>query len=259
MIDENETVRRFGYRSTDLKHKSGKKILAVCDECGKIRILCKQAYSALCISCSIKGKRNHRFGKHLSEETKKKMTKANKGQVPWNKGGTLSEETKKKIGDAHRGKHLSEEHKKKISKTLKENPPWLGKHFSEETKKKISDARKKQRFPKSRTKPERIFEEICKKHNLPFHYTGDGQLWIGKRRLLNPDFIEANGNKILVEIFGDYWHSPLLRPKMKEIQHPLYREKHYKKYKWQPIFIWESDLKRSDAEHFVLSQLKEVI
>ena len=235
MIDENETVRRFGYRSTDLKHKSGKKILAVCDECGKIRILCKQAYSALCISCSIKGKRNHRFGKHLSEETKKK------------------------IGDAHRGKHLSEEHKKKISKTLKENPPWLGKHFSEETKKKISDARKKQRFPKSRTKPERIFEEICKKHNLPFHYTGDGQLWIGKRRLLNPDFIEANGNKILVEIFGDYWHSPLLRPKMKEIQHPLYREKHYKKYKWQPIFIWESDLKRKDAEQFVLSQLKEVI
>ena len=36
-----------------------------------------------------------------------------------------------------------------------------------------------------------------------------------------------------------------------------YRKNHYKKYKWQPIFIWESDLLRKDAEQFVLNTLSE--
>jgi len=42
-----------------------------------------------------------------SEETKKKISEANKGRK-------LSEETKKKISEAHKGKRLSEETKKKI-------------------------------------------------------------------------------------------------------------------------------------------------
>jgi len=42
-----------------------------------------------------------------SEETKKKISEANKGRK-------LSEETKKKISEAHKGKKLSEETKKKI-------------------------------------------------------------------------------------------------------------------------------------------------
>lgn len=81
-------------------------------------------------------------GKH-SEESKKKVSEANKGQIPWNKGKSPSEETKKKLSEANKGKsgywtgkHHSEEHKKKISEALK------GKHPSEETKKKISEAKK---------------------------------------------------------------------------------------------------------------------
>ena len=44
-----------------------------------------------------------------SEETKKKISEANKGRK-------LSDETKKKISEAHKGKKLSEETKLKISK-----------------------------------------------------------------------------------------------------------------------------------------------
>jgi hypothetical protein len=36
-----------------------------------------------------------------------------------------------------------------------------------------------------------------------------------------------------------------------------YREIHYRKYKWHPIFIWDTDLVREDAEQFVLNTLKE--
>lgn len=64
MIDEKATYEKFGYHSYDLKPKSDKKIVAVCDDCGKARILSKGHYSALfCISCSLKGGRHPNFGK----------------------------------------------------------------------------------------------------------------------------------------------------------------------------------------------------
>ena len=114
------------------------------------------------------------------------------------------------------------------------------------------------KISKQQTKPELIFEEICKKYNLPFHYVGDGQLWIGKsKKRLNPDFIEANGERICVEIFGDYWHSLLLNPKLKECTTLAYRRRHYKRYKWQSVFLWETDLLREDAEAFVLHTLRK--
>jgi 5-methylcytosine-specific restriction endonuclease McrA len=53
------------------------------------------------------------------------------------KGKPLSEEHKKKISKAHRGKRLSEEHKQK----LKDNHKGMsGRHCSEEHKRKISEA-----------------------------------------------------------------------------------------------------------------------
>ncbi|GAH25125.1 unnamed protein product [marine sediment metagenome] len=107
------------------------------------------------------------------------------------------------------------------------------------------------------TKPERIFQQICKRNNIDFYYVGDGQLWIGKKKKLNPDFIEANGKKICVEIMGAYWHSRLLNRNLREDALLPFREKHYKKYKWQSIFIWDTDLLREDAEQFVLNMLKK--
>jgi endogenous inhibitor of DNA gyrase (YacG/DUF329 family) len=88
------------------------------------------------ISDANKGENNPMYGKHHSEETKKKISEANKGKH-------LSEETKKKLSDVHKGKHHSEKTKKKISDAKKgENNPNYGKYLSEETKKKISEAMK---------------------------------------------------------------------------------------------------------------------
>ena len=52
------------------------------------------------------------LGKHLSEETKKKLSEARKGKPK-------SEEHKKKLSEAHKGKHHSEESKKKISEAAR--------------------------------------------------------------------------------------------------------------------------------------------
>ena len=75
-----------------------------------------------------------------SEESKNKMSEANSGENHPNYEKHLSEETKKKISEARTGTTLSEETKKKMSVAKSgENNPMFGKHHSEEGKKKISE------------------------------------------------------------------------------------------------------------------------
>lgn len=89
------------------------------------------------LSERMKGKNNPMFGKCLSEEHKKKISKGNKGK-------SISEETKRKMSEFHKGLTMSKDIKLKISNTLKgrytgENHPFFGKHHSEDTRKKISE------------------------------------------------------------------------------------------------------------------------
>lgn len=62
--------------------------------------------------------RIHALGNCPSEETRKKMSDAKKGHVPWIKGKTHSKEVRQKISEKLTGKPLSEEHKLSTSKTL---------------------------------------------------------------------------------------------------------------------------------------------
>ena len=238
MILEEETYEKFGYYPRDLKPYSTKLILAACDECEKIRIYGKRDYHSLCKSCVKKGARHPLWGKHHSEKTKQKICGENNPR--W-KGGKV--------------KRMCEG-----CGTVFEVDPAVvrygnGKFCSHSCTIKAT----RHKWHPKKSNPESIFEQICKKDNLPFKYTGDGAFWIGEKgeKHLNPDFIEVNGKKILVEIFGDYWHSPLLNLKLKEDRTLSYQKRHYKRYKWYPIFLWESDLKRKDAEQFVLNELQK--
>jgi group I intron endonuclease len=110
----------------------------------------------------MRGENHPLFGKHLSEETKKKISQTLIGKMVGENnpmfGKHLSEETKKKISESQKGKHCSEETKRKLSEALsgEKSPKYgkslseetkdklrkanLGKHLSEETKKKLSEA-----------------------------------------------------------------------------------------------------------------------
>jgi group I intron endonuclease len=86
------------------------------------------------------GPDNPMFGKKrpMSEETKKKISASNKGQVPWSKGktGVYSEETIATMNASKKGVPLTEEHKQKLSEA------HLGKKQTAEHKQAISNALK---------------------------------------------------------------------------------------------------------------------
>ena len=62
------------------------------------------------ISEAMKGENNPLFGKHLSEETKKKMSEAHRN---------ISDETRRKMSEAKKGKTHSEETRRKMSEAAK--------------------------------------------------------------------------------------------------------------------------------------------
>lgn len=81
------------------------------------------------MSESLKGKLK---GKHLSEETKIKISEARKGYK-------MPQSTKDKLSDIAKKQWQDPENKKKLSESLKGHIPWnKGKKFSEEVRKKMS-------------------------------------------------------------------------------------------------------------------------
>jgi len=71
-----------------------------------------------------------------------------------------------------------------------------------------------------------------------YKFVGNGKVWIEK---YNPDFININGQKKIIEHFGEYWHN---LPKYK-----IRDEKKlniYKKYGYQTLVIWEHELNNLD-------------
>ena len=78
-----------------------------------------------------------------SEEYRRKLSEARKGEKNPNYGKHHSEETRRKIGESKKGKHHSEEAKQKMSESRKGK-----KHspHSEETRRKMSEAAKRRTY-----------------------------------------------------------------------------------------------------------------
>ena len=89
------------------------------------------------ISDAMKGENNPQYGKHHSEDTRRKISDTLKGR-------TVTDETRRKISDAMKGRTVTDETRRKMSEAMKgENNPQYGKHRSEDTRRKMSEAQKR--------------------------------------------------------------------------------------------------------------------
>ena len=141
------------------------------------------------------GENNPFFGKHHSKETKKKMSEARKEW--WQKHPEQKKRLRERLKDRNKSwsKEKEKERRRKISKAMKEK--WQDIEFRRRRLKKIRKGKP--------TDIERRFISICEKFNLPYKYVGDGKFWVSN---MNPDFLNTNNKKIVVEILGEYWHNP---------------------------------------------------
>lgn len=199
------------------------------------------------------GKDHPRWGKHHSEETKKKISESNMGKH------NMSEEHRQKLLRASIGRHPSEETRKKMSEARKRGPaPMLGKHHSEESKRKMSEAQKgkkcgeknpfwgkrhsdeaiRKMFKATNTKPnkcEKKLNEVLQRL-LPdeYKYVGGGQFILSGKC---PDFININGKKKIIEFFGNYWH---------QNESGEERKGFFKEFGFETLIIWQNELKNMD-------------
>lgn len=156
-----------------------------------------------------------------------------------------------------------EEQVSKIEAMLKSNEAWGNKPGANARKKAIAEgnrrawslmtpeerrkiayraletsiARRTNHRPKARpNKAEGILQRILNTY-FPnqWKYTGNGEVWIG---IYNPDFLNIDGRKAIIELFGDYWHSE---------DSPESKVSYYNKYGFKSLIIWESELKEEKA------------
>jgi len=75
-----------------------------------------------------------------------------------------------------------------------------------------------------------------------YKYTGDKTVWLGNR---NPDYMNVNGQKKVIEFFGRKWHNEADQP---------HRIEHYKQYGFKCLVIWSEELKDKEK---LCSKLQE--
>ena len=90
----------------------------------------------------------------------------------------------------------------------------------------------------------KLIETACPNQ---YRYVGDGQIIINT---LCPDFINVNGKKKVIELFGDYWHSPeVVRGNWKRTE--LGRIMICNCYGFDCLVIWEHELKQKSEEELI--------
>jgi group I intron endonuclease len=146
------------------------------------------------------GKKSPMYGKNLSKETKRKISKSHQGRdfseehkrkmSEALKGREIPEETRRKMSEAQKGRELSEETKRKMSEANSgDNNPHYGKELSQEHKRKISEAlkgREKSEETKRKLSEANKGREFSEKHKQKISEAQSGEnnpkYWEGKDR-----------------------------------------------------------------------------
>lgn len=194
-------------------------------------------------------------GPEYETKVSKLISIATKGHISWHRGLNsemddrvmrnaesrkglkripFSSEHRKRMADSRRGKKRSLETKIRISKTLKKyckSPEHLEKilearHIKPNKQELLLGSWLRESFPNE------------------WLFVGNGQLIINGKC---PDFTNVNGKKALIELYGDYWHRG---------EKPEDRISMFRKFGFDTLVIWESELKNKDL---VLGTIKTFI
>jgi len=199
-----------------------------------------------------------------------------KGHEPWNKGKTKEKDERvkkysEKIRPWNKGKTKEEDERiEKIAQASKgQEPPnknqyemkcvQCGKTFS--VPKSRTEGQHKRRFCshecygkwksesgqslkslleiKDPNSLEQKIIKIIENNNLPFKYVGDGKVVLGGRC---PDFIHTDGQKKIIEAFGDYFHDPDLNETVEWERTEEGRKEFFKEFGFDTLVLWQSDL-----------------
>ncbi len=133
---------------------------------------------------------------------------------------------------AHIGQIVSEERRERAHQ-LWQNPEW---------RKWV--IRRQRRFV-CPNKPETTLAQLLEYlYPEEWKFVGDGSLIING---YNPDFANINGKKLLIELFGDYWHKG---------QDPQKRIALFHKFGYQTLVVWERELK---DETLLIQRIQEFV
>jgi hypothetical protein len=200
------------------------------------------------------GLKHYLFGKHHTDEWKKKTSLSLNKWYSTHSGSWLgkkrSQKFKKFISKLHTGKKRSKETCRNISKavTLWANQDKVKNNLREHAIRRLGHGGFGQSHPNGF---EGKFIKAFAKFKLPYQYVGNGKFWVEN---MNPDFVNVNGKKEVVELFGCYWHGcPKCHPN-KEVEQQKdaeFRTKAFAKYGIQSKIIWEHELKSRTAEEII--------
>lgn len=211
-----------------------------------------------------------------SDKVSKKFSESKKGKEPWNKGLTKEgdervKEYSEKIRPWNKGKTAEEDERiEKIAQANKGNTPpnknqhkmeceWCGKTFS--VPKSRTEGQHERRFCSSEcywewksesgqglksllgikdpNSLEQRIVKIIEDNNLPFKYVGDGKVVLSGRC---PDFVHTDGQKKIIEVFGDYFHDPDLNETVEWERTEEGRKELFKEFGFDTLVLWQSNL-----------------
>lgn len=81
----------------------------------------------------------------------------------------------------------------------------------------------------------RLLALLNKNFPSQWKYVGNGKVWLGHRC---PDFMNVDGKKQLIELFGIHWHNALSSGE---------RTEYFKQFGFDTLVIWEEELKSEVA------------
>lgn len=164
------------------------------------------------------------------------------------KGKTHSVQTKQKMREKalieRKNRWKNPEYREKMLLILKENfknsskERWSDREFREKQLSKMMGG-----LSKRPTSLEKQMIGLIRTHNLPYKYTGNGDFWIGGK---NPDFVNINGEKKLIEVGNVFHHQNGYEEK---------RRKHFAKYGWKSYIFIGDTLNKKEILNSLYAQI----